>query len=141
MLAAICVYYAMASELRGERIIHYTDNSGALACLLKDYSADLDSARLVHTFWALACAIEADVWFDFVKSEANVSDWPSRGHLAFADEIDAERVEPIRLPPVDRWGSVEAARGWAVACESAPGCSGDQPGGEDPHPTSKRRRR
>ena len=63
-----------------------------MACLIKDYSADVDSARLVHAFWGLACALEIDVWFEFVYSEANVADWPSRGWLSFATELGAEEM-------------------------------------------------
>ena len=98
--------------MRGRRVTHYIDNSGALACLVKDYSADVDSGRIVHTFWALACALDIDVWFDYVKSDANIADWPSRGHLAFAAEVDALHVEPS-FPPVAGWGSVAAATAWA----------------------------
>ena len=54
------MYYSLAVELRGREVIHFVDNSGALACLVKDYSSDEDSAKLVHTFWALACAFDID---------------------------------------------------------------------------------
>lgn len=109
LLAAVAVYYSLAGELRGREVIHYIDNSGSMACLIKNYSSDVDSARLVHTFWALACALEIDVWFEFVYSEANIADWPSRGRLDFAADLGARPVEPVVLPPSDGWGSVEAA--------------------------------
>ena len=73
------------------------------------YSRDRDSAGLVHTFWALAVGLEIGVWFIFVYSEANIADWPSRGHVAFADDLGAEEVKPLRLPPQEMWGDVAAA--------------------------------
>ena len=50
---------------------------------------------------------------DIKASAEHISRWVVGGVCAFASEIDAERVERIQLPPVDRWGSVEAARGLA----------------------------
>ena len=92
----------------GREIIHFIDNSGAMACLIKDYSSDVDSARLVHAFWGLACALEIDVWFELVYSEANVADWPSRGWLSFAGELGAVVVEPVVLPRSDAWAFAES---------------------------------
>jgi hypothetical protein len=93
LLAAIAVYYSLADVLRGRQVVHYIDNSGAMAILVKDYSSDLDSAQLVNTFYALTSALEVDVWFDYVKSAANIADWPSRGQVEFAHEVNATRIE------------------------------------------------
>jgi hypothetical protein len=111
LLAAIAVYYSLADRLRGRRVIHCIDNTGAVACLIKDYSADTDSSMLVHSFWALAAALDVDVWFVFVNSAANIADWPSRGLTAFAADLGAARIEgdSLRLPPSSSWGSVEQA--------------------------------
>ena len=99
----------MAAELRGREVIHFIDNAGSMACLIKDYSKDVDSARLVHSFWALSSALEIDVWFEFVYSDANIADWPSRGRLEFAADLAAVQVEPLVIPPSDSWGDVEGA--------------------------------
>ena len=99
LLAAVSVYYSLAEDLRGRRVLHFIDNSGAMAGLVRDYSRDRDSAGLVHTFWALAVGLEIDVWFIFVYSEANIADWPSRGHVVFADDLGAEEVSLSASPP------------------------------------------
>ena len=122
LLAAIAVYYSLADVLRGRKVVHYIDNSGAMAILVKDYSSDIDSAQLVNTFYALTSALEVDVWFDYVKSAANIADWPSRGQVAFAYEVNASRIEGDRLkfPKLGEWGSVELALAWAgIPSESA----------------------
>ena len=62
----------------------------------------------MHAFWGLACALGIDVWFEFVYSEANVADWPSRGWLSFATELGAVVVEPLRLPQSDAWAFAES---------------------------------
>ena len=86
-----------------------------MAILVKDYSSDLDSAQLVNTFYALTSALEVDVWFDYVKSAANIADRPSRGQVEFAHEVNAIRIEGERLkfPKLGEWGSVELALEWA----------------------------
>jgi hypothetical protein len=115
LLAAIAVYYSLAVVLRGRQVVHYIDNSGAMAILVKDYSSDIESAQLVNTFYALTSALEVDVWFDYVKSAANIADWPSRGQVEFAHEVNATRIEGERLkfPKLGEWGSVELALEWA----------------------------
>ena len=63
-----------------------------------------------------------DVWFDYVKSAANIADWPSRGQVAFAYEVNASRIEGDRLkfPKLGEWGSVELTLAWAgMPLESA----------------------
>ena len=67
------------------------------------------SFRLDHTFWALASCLEIDVWFEFVYSEANVADWPSRGELGFVTDLEALACE-MRVPPSDSWGAVESVQ-------------------------------
>ena len=108
LLAAVAVYYSLAAELRGREVIHFIDNSGAMACLIKNYSSDRDSSRIVHTFWALAGALEIDVWFEYVRSAANIADWPSRDKLDFVPDLGARVVDPWVCPPTEAWGSVEA---------------------------------
>ena len=118
LLAAVAVYYSLAAELRGREVIHFIDNSGAMACLIKNYSCDQDSSRLVHTFWALACALEIDVWFEYVRSAANIADWPSRDNLDFVADLGARVVDPWVCPPTDSWGDIESA---LLVAESVPG--------------------
>ena len=59
--------------------------------------------RVVATFWALVSALEIDVWFEFVYSEANIADWPSRGDLGFVGDLGAREVRAV-FPPLDQWG-------------------------------------
>ena len=96
--------------------------------------AIIDSAQLVNTFYALASTLEVDAWFDYVRSEANIADWPSRGDVAFASQVSATRVEGDRLkfPKSGEWGSIPIALEWAGATDSSAFL--------DP-PAKKRRRR
>lgn len=110
-------YTCSCASTRLSGVAHFTlfatgvGPSGSSSDLIKDYSADADSAALVHTFWALASALDIDVWFVFVNSAANVADWPSRGMVAFAADLCAHRIEgeDLRMPPRASWGSAQDA--------------------------------
>ena len=78
--------------------------SGAEAGLVKGYSRDLDSARLAGIFHCLAAALEANVWFEYVASKANLADLPSRDdfELLRSPEFRAEWFE-LEWPELAAW--------------------------------------
>ena len=49
ILAAVAVYFSMP-ELRGRRVLHWIDNTGAIAALTKGYARAPNSVRIVHVF-------------------------------------------------------------------------------------------
>ena len=75
-------YSSCPEQLRGRDVIHFIDNTGALFGLSKGYYGEVDCARLVHAFHATTAAIDAIVWFEYVASEANIADLPSRGDFS-----------------------------------------------------------
>ena len=93
----------------------WIDNSGAIGALIKDYSGVADCARLVNTFhFAAAKAGIQSLWIDYVPSESNPADIPSRVHEMTAREA-AEALRdlgdqiPMVLPefatPAGEWRS------------------------------------
>ena len=78
IIGGLVPYLSHPALLAGRRIIHFIDNSSAVAALTKGYSNLPDSARLVHTFHAWQACAQTDVWFDYVRTKANPSDEPSR---------------------------------------------------------------
>ena len=57
------------------------DNSQAIGGLLKGYSGIPDCARIINTFhFAFARLGAASLWIDYVPSESNQADIPSRFH-------------------------------------------------------------
>jgi hypothetical protein len=86
-----------AAVWRGRRVIHWIDNSSAVAALVKGYSSAIDSAFIVHATHATLAGLEADVWFEYVRTDANVADEPSRVDLAFERyAIGADIAEGVR---------------------------------------------
>ena len=53
LLAAVAVYYSVPHLLRGEAVLHYVDNTSAVAALVKGCSQKPDSAHILHALWAL----------------------------------------------------------------------------------------
>jgi hypothetical protein len=78
IIAGLVPYISHPDRLAGRRVLHFIDNSSAVAALTKGYSNLPDSARLVHTFHAWQAYAQADVWFDYIRTKANPSDEPSR---------------------------------------------------------------
>ena len=77
LLAAIGVYWSLP-ELRGRRVVHWIDNTSAIAALIKGYSGSPDSVRILHAFAAFSLGLEVSSWFLWVPSKANIADEPSR---------------------------------------------------------------
>ena len=122
MLAAVAVYASLdPADLRGRRVIHWIDNTGALAAMVKGYARALRGTRLVHAFASLALDLQVNVWFEYVRSKANIADLPSR---EFLPEYDAfEQTAPARaigsqrvvmvVPPLEEWAKPFAE--WTTA--------------------------
>ena len=83
--------------------------TSAKAGLVHGYSGVPDSARIVHLFHAWNVGLGARPWFEFVPSEANPSDEPSRVDLSrcplvlCAQPAIVSQPVQVRFPPVERW--------------------------------------
>ena len=67
IIGAIAPYLSLPmDQLAGADIIHFIDNTSALAALTKGYSGVPDSARLVHTFhaWAAGAGVNPTTTLD-----------------------------------------------------------------------------
>ena len=107
--------------LVGRRVLHFIDNTSAVAGLCKGYSNLPDSARLVHAFHAWASRAQADVSFEYVPTDANPSDEPSRvPELWHGDFVPAPGVvskpQPARFPSISH---MHDAHAWRMETEHA----------------------
>ena len=82
ILGAITPFVSMPPDwFTGYPVELWIDNSGAVAALVKDYSGLMDCARLVNIFhFAVAKLSLESLWIDYVPSESNPADVPSRAH-------------------------------------------------------------
>ena len=78
--------------LRGRPVELWIDNTGAVGALIKGYSGVPDCARIVNMFhFAAAKAGVQSLWIDYVPSESNPADIPSRLH----EMNEAERIAAL----------------------------------------------
>jgi hypothetical protein len=121
LIGAITPFLSLPPEwFTGYPVELWIDNSGAMSSLVKDYSGKPDCARIVNMFhFTVAKLGLASLWTDFVNSESNPADVPSRAHELGSrrDEMLAPygRFVPMTVPafaaPDGSWLSVvEIAR-------------------------------
>ena len=112
LLAAVAAYTTFHAELRDRRVIHWIDNTSALAGLIRGYAGAIDSARIVHAFHALNAGLRTDVWFEYIASKANIADLPSRMEFDLLKSLQAQERQCI-LPSTEDWQ--QPAQAWLEA--------------------------
>ena len=92
LLAALAAFLSLPRDwFTGRPIELWVDNSGALGALVKGYSGVPDIARIVNMFHFTIAQLGAEsIWIDYVPSESNIADIPSRFHSMNAAERAAE---------------------------------------------------
>ena len=120
IIGAIAAYLSIP-ELAGLDIIHWIDNQSACAALTKGYSGKPDSARLVHAFHAWAAGSKSVVWFEYIPTDQNIADRPSRdislAHCAY-EVLPGIVSYPVRVvfPVVSDFADPKGwMREWRVA--------------------------
>ena len=96
MYEKICAMKKLSSE--GFEFIIITNQAG----IAKGYSAKPDSARIIHAYHALNVKMQAQVHFEWVKSEANIADLPTRGQFELLQEFASKEI-PLIVPPISDW--------------------------------------
>ena len=87
LLAAVVAYTTFADELRGEHVIHWIDNESAVYSLVKGYTSAPDSARIVNLYHACVTQLGVTPWLEYVQSDDNIADLPSRGEFALLQTL------------------------------------------------------
>jgi len=100
ILAALAAYSTLAADIRGSQVIHFIDNTSALAALVNGYSGAPDSMSMVHAFAEMRLALQVDAWLQWVPSKANIADLPSRGEFHLLHRLRS-RETPLVLPDME----------------------------------------
>jgi hypothetical protein len=89
LVGAIVPFLSLPREwFAGYSVELWIDNSSAVAALIKGYSGKPDCARIVNMFhFAFAKLGALSLWIDYVNTESNPADTPSRFHEMSQDEI------------------------------------------------------
>lgn len=90
LVATVVVMLSLPDEwLRGYPVELWVDNAGAIGALIKGYSGKPECARIVNMFhFTVAKSGIASLWIDYVPSESNPADIPSRYHEMSDEEIE-----------------------------------------------------
>lgn len=116
-VAMLAPYFTLPHLIAGMPVLHYIDNAGVLCASIKAYSRAPDLARIVSLFWLRIAQLRCIPWLDYVPSESNMGDVPSRwvpGAPRTADDVPLWSLGtyvPMVLPPLSNlhggWASLE----------------------------------
>ena len=87
----------------GRDVLHLADNQSANCGIVNGGTAQPDMARIVAAMRLRLARLRIRLWVDFVKSEANFADDPSRRKFDLLDRLGAIEVE-YQMPPYQKWG-------------------------------------
>ena len=103
VLGAAAVYESLSEQLTSALVMHWVDNQSALWALVKGDTGNRNALGIVHSTALAQMRLRARVWYEYVESEANIADLPSRldftfvGRLRRQFDIECSWV-PTRLP-------------------------------------------
>jgi len=123
ILAALLPYTTLAwARLRGRRVLHFIDNTSSMYSLFKGYSSQGDSSWFVSIFHLVCASLQVDVWWEYVRSKANIADLPSRASYGLLESLGAMWSAPI-LPSLDQFVAPLRDWLWDVKVRRAPRAS------------------
>lgn len=110
ILAVLFAYITLPRALVArKRIIHWVDNTSAVAGAIKGYSSKPDSSFMLALLHIIFAALAISPWFQYVASKANCSDGPSRGDFSIPAALGALWIPPVMLDlaqwrtPLSEW--------------------------------------
>ncbi len=121
LVAAITPFISLPSEwFAGRPVEIWIDNAGAVGALIKGYSGKPDCAKIVNMFhFAVARARVASLWIDYVPTESNPADIPSRLHEMEEDEAAEAVAELGELVPMNIPEFSDGHGGWLSSTQIA----------------------
>jgi hypothetical protein len=105
-LVALCAWPELFRDIC---LLHFVDNTSALACFLKGYSSKQDTAAIVGIMHLWLCHLRCCAWWEHVPSHLNCSDGLSREGTThnWTAEQPWDLVSEHDVPPVD-WSAAQS---------------------------------
>ena len=105
IIAAFSAIYSCRAALAGCKILHLIDNQGALSALVGGFGSDDDVSSIACLYQILIIQLGARVWMEFVESESNMADGPSRSIAEWLSSSEFAAIgctiEASSLPSID----------------------------------------
>ena len=111
LMAVLCCLLTYGEWLRGRRVLWFIDNCSAMSSCVHGYASKLDMARMANAVQMALCGLDVRAHFEWVPSDANISDIPSR--VDSISEMDQDERKCGR-----NWGYQGRASG--TRCDSPP---------------------
>ena len=94
----LSLYHSLPRDmLAHELILHFVDNQGVIWNLVEATSTDPGCAGMAHSTALMQARLSCRVWYEYVASDANVADLPSRGDFAYISRLRLLRpFAPVR---------------------------------------------
>ena len=108
LLAALASIVALYSDaLSGCRLVHFIDNTAALACVIRGFSKQRDLSLISGRFWYELTSLPVLYVAHYVNSKANLADGPSRNDLKLLRCMNAQELTQWSFPSfangLDSW--------------------------------------
>ena len=85
-------------DICGTRVVHFIDNTAALACVVRGFSRQPDLASIADRLWFEMAVIKCEYRAEFVQSAENLADGPSRDDLSGMLALGAVEVLGWKWP-------------------------------------------
>ena len=107
-LAAAAAYDSLnlmdKSRLVDRLVLHWVDNTSAIAGLVKGYSPKSDTGRIINSLQVRLSVLMCSPWFAYVPSAQNIADAPSRGDFELLNSMGSTPIE-CTVPAFETWES------------------------------------
>jgi hypothetical protein len=108
-MASVGTYFSLPKDtIAGCDVNHFGDNQAANGSLVRGYSTSPDMARMASAFHLHVARMSARVWIEWVPSESNIADLPSRPEDPEAFDalvaLKAKKIEFV-LPSLSSWSA------------------------------------
>ena len=91
----------------GRRVPWFIDNCSAMSSCVHGYASKLDMARMANAVQMALCGLEVRAHFEWVPSDANISDFLSRvDSVSGMDQVESKVWAAVKLPGEGDWDAM-----------------------------------
>jgi hypothetical protein len=107
LMAVLCCLLTYGEWLRGRRVLWFIDNCSAMSSCVHGYASKLDMARMANAVQMALCGLDVRAHFEWVPSDANISDIPSRvDSISEMDQDERKVWTELGLPGEGEWDAM-----------------------------------
>ena len=107
LIAGVVALLTFRDECRGRRILLWTDNTAAFSGMVNGFSSSKAMQQASNLFHLTRAALQTDMWIEWVASDANISDIPSRNRGVGHTDEEAYRKLGLTSKPANCFSEKE----------------------------------